>query len=287
VPAKSTGGVRTKNHGQVHKTVILAAQDSGQRVAFQRCRAEPLLLGHRRGARKFRSRHDIESLLSSVLMVADSGVSHLHLGLGELLGNLLHPNKPAGTFSQGQSPSLRPAVKQMILDRELRDLALTDDLTCLYNRRGFVAAAAQQLKFAHRSGQQMMLFCCGVGNLKQINELFGREEGDFALVRTADALEEAFRDSDLLARLGGDEFAVLASCASGTHRDAVLHRLESCLQRANATEARYPLSLSVGAAQFDPNHPDKLSALMDFVERDMNDRKQRRSSPFPPDLGSD
>lgn len=150
---------------------------------------------------------------------------------------------------------------------------------------GIFAAATQQVKFARRSGQHLMLICCDVSNLKQINDLFGREKGDLALVRTADALEEAFRDSDLLARSGGDEFAVLAWCASGTHRDALLRRLESCLQRANATEARYPLSLSVGAAQFDPNYSEKLSELMDFAERDMNDRKQRRSSPFPPASG--
>jgi diguanylate cyclase (GGDEF)-like protein len=272
--------------GKAKKNSSLRTRQAGRKAHPDR--AEPMTsFSAREGeAWNLRSRRDVKSLVSSVLMVADGGVGQLHLRLEELLGSLHLLDDPAEKFSQDQSPSLWPVVKQMILEKELRDLALTDDLTCLYNRRGFIAAATQQLKFAHRSGEPMTLFCCQVDNLKQINELFGREEGDFALVRAADALEEAFRESDLLARLEGDEFAVLASGASGNHRDAVLRRLDSCLQRASATEPRYPLSVSIGAAPFDPNHPEQLSELMDFAERDMNEHKQRGSCPFPPNLGS-
>jgi len=239
------------------------------------------------GSRRVQTKTEIESLLASWLVLCDDDTGQETPDLAELLEGLLLPSNDVGIAGRASAPALWPATRQLILDRELRHLALTDDLTCLYNRRGFFAAATQGLKFARWSMQEMTLFCCDVKNLKQINELFGREEGDFALVRTADALEEAFRDSDLLARLGGDEFAVLASGASGVHQDAVLSRLESCLQRANATEPRYPLSLSVGAAQFDPHHPSKLSELMELAERAMNERKQRQSYSLPLELGSD
>lgn len=238
------------------------------------------------GLWKFRSKGDLESLLSSLLMVGVPGPGQVPPELDEFLG-LREPNRSIANPRRFVEPVLWPAVKQMILERELRNLALTDDLTCLYNRRGFFAAGSQQLKLARRNTQEMILLCCDVDNLKEINELFGREEGDFALVRTADALEDAFRDSDLLARLGGDEFAVLASGASGNDQTDVLSRLKTCLQRANAAERRYPLSLSVGAAPFDPKHPAKLSELMEMAERAMNERKQRRSSPFSPELGND
>lgn len=220
-------------------------------------------------------------------MVGDRGLGRLAPDLDEFLGKVREPDGTVASPQRIVAPALWPAIKQMVLERELRDLALTDDLTCFYNRRGFFAAGTQQLKFALRNTQEMILFCCAVDNLKQINELFGREEGDFALVRAADALEESFRDSDLLARLGGDEFAVLASGASGTHRDVVLSRLETCLQRASATEPRYPLSVSVGAAEFDPHHPAKLSELMEAAERAMSERKQSRSSLFPREPGND
>jgi len=76
------------------------------------------------------------------------------------------------------------------LERELRQLALTDDLTCLYNRRGFFAVATQ------------LLFFCDVDNLKQINDSFGHQAGDLTLIRAADALEQSFAMRTLLPALG-------------------------------------------------------------------------------------
>lgn len=58
----------------------------------------------------------------------------------------------------------------------------------------------------------------------RLSDAFGHREGDLAIIRAADALEETFRDSDILARLGGDEFAVLASDASIPNREAIVPR---------------------------------------------------------------
>jgi two-component system cell cycle response regulator len=107
------------------------------------------------------------------------------------------------------------------LQAELGNLALTDELTGLYNRRGFMALAERQLKIGRRSGRGMLLFVMDVDRLKQINDSFGHFEGDRALKRTAEVLEETFRDSDVLARLGGDGFAVPAVEASG-HSEATI-----------------------------------------------------------------
>jgi diguanylate cyclase (GGDEF)-like protein len=101
-------------------------------------------------------------------------------------------------------------MKQAILDRELRQQALTDDLTCLFDRRGFFAAATQQLKRAMRNSERQLLFFCDLDGLKQINDKCGHLEGDLALIRVAEALEKSFRRSDIVARLAGDEFVVLA-----------------------------------------------------------------------------
>jgi diguanylate cyclase (GGDEF)-like protein len=172
-------------------------------------------------------------------------------------------------------PAVWSAVRHVIVERELRYLALTDDLTCLYNRRGFFAAATQQLKLARRNTQKMLLFFCDVDNLKRINDCYGHREGDLALVRTAEALEEAFRDSDILARLGGDEFAVLAPEASSQNEAAILHRLKKSLKKSNLNESRYELSLSVGVGQFDPKHAVSLGDLMEHADRDMYVQKQK------------
>jgi diguanylate cyclase (GGDEF)-like protein len=141
--------------------------------------------------------------------------------------------------------------------------------TLQYNRRGFLASATHQLKLAHRNAQDVLLLFSDVDNLKKINDSFGHKEGDLALVRAADALEQTFRDSDILARLGGDEFAALASEASIPDRQAIVPRFEASVAKANAGESRYDLSFSIGIARFDPETPASLGELMARVDRDM------------------
>jgi two-component system, cell cycle response regulator len=166
------------------------------------------------------------------------------------------------------------AVKQSLLERELRSLALTDDLTCLYNRRAFLALATQQMRLTRRKGEGLLLFFADVDNLKDINDSYGHREGDLALIRTADALEQTFRDSDIIARLGGDEFAVLALEASCQNQKVILRRLEESLQGSNAEESRYQLSLSVGVARLDPKHFVSLGELMAQADRAMYEEKR-------------
>jgi diguanylate cyclase (GGDEF)-like protein len=166
------------------------------------------------------------------------------------------------------------AIKQSILEKELRSLALTDDLTGLYNRRAFYALAGQQFKVARRNGQGLLLFFADVDYLKNINDCFGHRAGDIALARTAIVLERTFRDSDILARLSGDEFAVLALEASSRDEDAIFHRLKQHLQQASADESRYKLSLSVGVARFDPKQAVSLRDLMAKADRKMYEQKK-------------
>ena len=98
------------------------------------------------------------------------------------ISKLLKSDRPdTQTLRVAAHPAVWCAVKQALLDRELRYLALTDDLTCLYNRRGFFAAAVQQLKVASRKEQSLLLLYCDVDNLKKINDSYGHREGDLAL----------------------------------------------------------------------------------------------------------
>jgi len=169
------------------------------------------------------------------------------------------------------------AIRQSAVDSELRSLATIDDLTGLYNRRAFHALSTQQLKVMRRNGQGLLLFFADVDHLKKINDTFGHREGDLALVRAADAVERTFRDSDILARIGGDEFAVLALEASSRDRDTILRRLDSHLQKASAEEPRYKLSLSVGAARFDPRESVSIENLLGKADQAMYEQKNRSS----------
>ncbi len=195
-----------------------------------------------------------------------------------------HGTLPGDTRSQQVSELLmravRCAAKQYMLQAELGNLALTDELTGLFNRRGFMALAERQLKLGRRSGRGTMLFVMDVDGLKQINDSFGHFEGDRALKRTAEVLEETFRDSDVVARLGGDEFAVLAIEASGHSEATIKTRLFEHLKSISAEQSCYEISLSLGVARFDPRNRTSIAELMAKADQAMYEQKRRRSRPL-------
>lgn len=134
----------------------------------------------------------------------------------------------------------------------LRELSLTDDLSGLYNRRGFLALANQQLKQVNRTTKNLMLLYADMDGLKQINDRYGHEEGSKAIVKVAEILGQTFRESDIIARLGGDEFAILAVDANTESLEFLAARMQSALKEHNAQRfSPYDLSLSIGAAKFD------------------------------------
>ncbi len=183
--------------------------------------------------------------------------------------------------------AVRCAAKQYTLQAELGNFALTDELTGLYNRRGFMALAERQLKLGRRSGRGMLLFMMDVDHLKQINDSFGHLEGDCALKRTADVLEETFRDSDVVARLGGDEFAVLVIEAAGHCEATIKARLFELLKSISIEQSPYAISLSLGVARFDPDSRASVEELMMKADQAMYEQKrQRLTSGFEMEISS-
>lgn len=234
---------------------------------------EVLPITRRREPRK----ETLESIFSSVLRSEDQELDQILRALSDLSEIVKAQQVDSEALNGALNRAAVWAVEKSMLDREIRSLAITDDLTGLFNRRGFLAAASQQLKMAHRDRLSVLLFFCDLDHLKEINDSFGHREGDLALVRTADALEASFRDSDLLARLSGDEFAVLAWEASVPNVRTILGRVAKNLKEANADESRYRLSLSVGIAKYDPHSPLTLAQLMDCADKDMYEHKRHRT----------
>jgi two-component system cell cycle response regulator len=159
----------------------------------------------------------------------------------------------------------------------LRRLAVVDELTGLYNRRGFLNLAKQHLKLARRAGQGFWIVLCDVDGLKYINDTFGHQEGDRALMTTAEILRKTFRESDILARLGGDEFTALAIHAADDSAPTMMARLHGHLEYANAQNGeRYTLALSVGLARFDPAAPTSLEDVMSRADEALYADKHRK-----------
>jgi diguanylate cyclase (GGDEF)-like protein/PAS domain S-box-containing protein len=155
------------------------------------------------------------------------------------------------------------AVQRTRTESALREMSLVDELTRIYNRRGFMTLAEQQIKVAHRTRKEMSLFYADLDDLKKINDAFGHKEGDAVLVEAAGLLRDAFRDSDIIARLGGDEFVVLAIDVAEGRATALARRLRERIAARNARpDAAYPVSFSLGIARYEPDDPVSLEDLL-------------------------
>jgi len=169
------------------------------------------------------------------------------------------------------------AVQRTRTEDALRELSLADELTQVYNRRGFLTVAEQQMKVAHRTKKEMALFYADLDDLKRINDTFGHETGDAALVEAAELLKDAFRDSDIVARIGGDEFAVLAIDMPEGKAAALTRRLRDRVQARNARpEAGPPISFSLGVVRYDPDRPCSLQELLALADRRMYQEKSSK-----------
>jgi diguanylate cyclase (GGDEF)-like protein/PAS domain S-box-containing protein len=170
-------------------------------------------------------------------------------------------------------------LKRQQAEAELRNLSLSDPLTGLYNRRGFLALAEQQWLQAFRDKRPFLLFFADVDGLKQINDTLGHSRGDQALIETAEALRETFRKSDILARIGGDEFAIVATQLPLEHAPVYRSRLQNHIDRIN-TDKNLPfrLSLSVGVAVRDQAETLSIQDLLRRADEDLYAHKHSRPS---------
>lgn len=166
--------------------------------------------------------------------------------------------------------------------RLLRSLSLTDDLTGLYNRRGFIMLAEQHIKLAQRTASNFLLFYADMDGLKQINDTLGHKEGSAALVRIAELLKCTFRESDIMARIGGDEFTILATNTVDNSGEKIIARLQENLDAYNTRgSATYRLSISVGIARYDCKSKASLEDVMARADQAMYEHKRSKGRPVP------
>jgi len=150
-------------------------------------------------------------------------------------------------------------------EEELRALSYIDELTGLYNRRGFLTIAAQQLKISRRAKDNLLLLYADLDGMKWINDTLGHSEGDKALLKASEVLKNTFRESDIIGRLGGDEFAVLAIPADQDGAAVIKERLAEQLDILNMRgRQKYYLSLSTGTVIC---LPDATATIEDLLEQ--------------------
>lgn len=152
---------------------------------------------------------------------------------------------------------LREAYKQK--NRELRramvrieELAVTDELTGLFNRRYLLRTLEKQRALANREGLPFVLAFVDIDHFKQINDHHGHRVGDQVLAELSVQLKMAIREVDLAARYGGEEFVLLLSGLALDDAGKVLERIRVKMTEQSFSEANIPLTVSIGVAQFRP-----------------------------------
>lgn len=175
--------------------------------------------------------------------------------------------------------SMQYAIERQRLLMELHAMSLRDELTGLYNRRGFMTLAQEHVKIAIRNKQPIVMLYIDLDNMKKINDDLGHSYGDIALVETANILTATFRDSDIIARMGGDEFAALAlDCIDGS--ESMRLRLAENLIKLNSNQDRvFQLKFSVGISQLNPEQPVSLQSLIDAADDQMYNNKRKHKNP--------
>ncbi len=164
------------------------------------------------------------------------------------------------------------------LERDLRDMSLTDELTQVYNRRGFFLLGEHSLREARRMGQPAAVLFIDVDGLKRVNDTQGHDVGSQLLRDVASLLNATFRDNDVVARVGGDEFAII------THHDhnaiqPALERLAAATANLNTTGRKpYSISYSLGEVTTDSTNSESLTELMERADALMYERKQHKKA---------
>ena len=185
-----------------------------------------------------------------------------------LLTELLqHPGRRADEKFQSQLD----ALQNLLLG--LRSMALTDDLTNVCNRRGFLQAGSQLLETLRRDQHRAVVFFVDVDNLKTVNDTLGHIAGDALLMRTAQVLRSVFRKRDLIGRLGGDEFAALAPSNDPLASSLITDRLREAVAASNEADKSCVLSFSIGSAQFNPDTATSLPELLKIADITMYGNK--------------
>ncbi|MCX7710407.1 MAG: diguanylate cyclase [Clostridia bacterium] len=155
--------------------------------------------------------------------------------------------------------------------------SMKDELTGLYNRRGFMELGLAQYEHFKKIHQEFLVFYIDLDGLKQINDQYGHAEGDYAIVKASEILHKSFRGSDIIARIGGDEFTVLALQASPPNEDKIRSRIDQFCQVHNQSSNKpYQLSLSIGSSSFNPELPVEFEDLVKTADAALYEEKLRK-----------
>ena len=176
------------------------------------------------------------------------------------------------------SEQVATALERKRMENELKRLAHYDTLTGAYNRGYGLELLQRQLKLSKRDKSPLLLAYSDLDNLKDINDEFGHDEGDRAMVQVAKLFKSILREVDIITRMGGDEFLLIFLNSSLNEIPIIRKRLNKELARLNRISKKpYEIEFSTGFSNYDPANPQSMDELIRIADKNMYKEKKKKN----------
>ncbi|MEE1674801.1 sensor domain-containing diguanylate cyclase [Agarivorans aestuarii] len=193
---------------------------------------------------------------------------------GEKLGTLCIIDTKPKSLSQDDLIALDDLAVMVEQELAALQLASTDELTGISNRRGFMKLANYSYAMCHRQNISLAIAYMDLDQFKPINDEHGHAEGDKALQLFAEQMRSTFRESDLFARMGGDEFVVLFTDTNVADATDILQRFAKELTAAaKQHQLAYPLCFSYGLLEVDFKQFKSIDSALEQADQLMYQNK--------------
>jgi diguanylate cyclase (GGDEF)-like protein len=199
---------------------------------------------------------------------------------GARLGTLCIIDRKPRSLDDEDLAMLRDLADMAESELSAIHLASVDELTGIPNRRGFVVMAQHCIRLCARQGLPVSLVYFDLDKFKTINDRFGHDEGDQALIAFADLMRKTFRESDNYARIGGDEFVALLIDAGENRATEVVERFRGEVEAFSAHANRgYEIQFTDGIVTMRPDGRSTIGDLLRAGDAAMYEKK-RGSQPL-------
>lgn len=169
------------------------------------------------------------------------------------------------------------ALRRVQLEDKLKERAIRDSLTGLFNRRYFNETLQKEVERSKRGGRPLAFLMLDVNRFKEINDSYSHQTGDKILQEVANLLKENVRSADIVIRYGGDEFLIILPETNG-EASKIINRIRKELEKWNQKQdiLDFPLTLAIGSSYWDPGSDLNVEEALKKADREMYEDKSNR-----------
>ena len=162
-------------------------------------------------------------------------------------------------------------------NRLLNRLSITDGLTGINNRRGFLDNVQSHVNSSYNDGKPAMLLFADMDNLKQVNDRFGHKNGDYAIKSIAHILQESFHEDDVIGRIGGDEFVGFCFLEDPHTPDDLCSKIKELSTQLNETNGKpYFVDISLGVSTFQCSPTLNIEDVLHQADKSLYKHKKNK-----------